>query len=33
MLTPRIAEGQQIPLLHEVHSDDERLLNTIDGRR
>ena len=31
MLTPRIAEGQQIPLLHEVHSDDERLLNTIDG--
>ena len=31
MLSPRIAEGQQIPLIHEVHSDDERLLNTIDG--
>ena len=31
MQSPRIAQGQQIPLLHEVHSDDEHLLNTIDG--
>ena len=31
MLSPRIAEGQQIPLIHEVHSDDEHLLNTLDG--
>ena len=31
MLSPRIEEGQQIPLIHEVHSDEERLLNTIDG--
>jgi hypothetical protein len=31
MLSPRIAEGQQIPLIHEVHNDDEHLLNTIDG--
>jgi hypothetical protein len=31
MLSPRIAEGQQIPLIHEFHSDDEYLLNTIDG--
>jgi hypothetical protein len=31
MLLPRIAEGDQIPLIHEVQSDDEHLLNTIDG--
>ncbi len=31
MLSPSIAEGQQIPLIHEVQSDDEHLLNTIDG--
>jgi len=31
MLSPRLAEGQQIPLIHEVHSDDEHLLNTLDG--
>ena len=31
MLTPTIAEGQQIPLVHEVHADDQYLLNTIDG--
>jgi hypothetical protein len=31
MLSTRIAQCQQIPLIHEVHSDDERLLNTIDG--
>jgi hypothetical protein len=31
MLSPVLAEGQQIPLIHEVHSDDEHLLNTIDG--
>ncbi len=31
MLSPHALEGHQIPLLHEVHSDDEHLLNTIDG--
>ena len=31
MLSPRIAQCQQIPLIHEVHSDDEHLLSTIDG--
>jgi hypothetical protein len=31
MLSPRIAQCQQIPLIHEVHSDDKRLLNTLDG--
>jgi hypothetical protein len=31
MLSLRIEEGQQIPLIHEVHSDDAHLLNTIDG--
>ena len=31
MLSSHITEGQQIPLIHEVHSDDEHLLNTIDG--
>jgi len=31
MLSPRIAQGHQIPLIHEVHSDDEHLLNTLDG--
>ena len=31
MLSSRLAEDQQIPLIHEVHSDDEHLLETIDG--
>ncbi len=31
MLSPRLFDGHQIPLIHEVHSDDEHLLNTIDG--
>jgi hypothetical protein len=31
MLAPRIADGYQIPLIHEVHADDRYLLNTIDG--
>ncbi len=31
MLSLRIEEGQQIPLIHEVHSDDAHLRNTIDG--
>ena len=31
MLSLRIEKGQQIPLIHEVHSDDAHLLNTIDG--
>ena len=31
MLSPHVAEGYQIPLFHEVHADDEYLLNTIDG--
>ena len=31
MLSPKIAEGHQIPLIHEVHADDQYLLNTLDG--
>ena len=31
MLSPRVAECYQFPLFHEVHLDDQRLLNTIDG--
>ena len=31
MLSSPPLEGHQIPLIHEVHSDDEHLLNTIDG--
>ena len=31
MLSPRHAEGHQIPLIHEVQSDDKQLLNTLDG--
>ena len=31
MLSPKIAEDHQIPLIHEVHADDQHLLNTIDG--
>ncbi len=31
MLALRIADGYQIPLIHEVHADDRYLLNTIDG--
>ena len=31
MLIPGLSEGYQIPLIHEVHSDDERLLNTLEG--
>jgi hypothetical protein len=31
MLSASIAECQQIPLIHEVHSADKHLLNTIDG--
>lgn len=31
MLSLPIEQGRQIPLLHEVHSDDAHLLNTIDG--
>ena len=31
MLSPRIGQGQQIPLIHEFHSDDDYLLNTLDG--
>ncbi len=31
MLSPLISEGQQIPLIHEVHADDRYLLNTLDG--
>jgi len=31
MLSPRLAEGHQIPLIHEVHADDQYLLNTVDG--
>jgi len=31
MLSPYVAEGHQMPLFHEVHADDQYLLNTIDG--
>lgn len=31
MLALDIAQGHQLPLIHEVHSDDAHLLNTIDG--
>ena len=31
MLSPQITEGQQVPLIHEVHDDDQYLLNTLDG--
>jgi hypothetical protein len=31
MLTPRVAQDHQIPLIHEVHADDQYLLNTMDG--
>ena len=31
MLLPNTAESQQLPLIHEVHTDDTRLLNTLDG--
>ena len=31
MLSPKIAEDHQIPLIHEVHADDHYLLNTLDG--
>ena len=31
MLSLPIAEGHQAPLIHEVHADDQHLLNTLDG--
>ena len=31
MLSLAVATGQQIPLIHEVHADDQYLLNTIEG--
>ncbi len=31
MLTLRVAEDHQVPLIHEVHADDQYLLNTIEG--
>ena len=31
MLSPLVAHGYQVPLIHEVHADDHCLLNTIDG--
>ena len=31
MLSPQITEGHQAPLIHEVHADDQYLLNTLDG--
>jgi hypothetical protein len=31
MLSPRVVEGQQIPLIHEVHADDQSLLNALEG--
>jgi hypothetical protein len=31
MLSPQVAQGHPLPLIHEVHADDRYLLNTIDG--
>jgi hypothetical protein len=31
MLSLPLAEGHQTPLIHEVHADDQYLLNTVDG--
>ena len=31
MLSLPIVEGHQAPLIHEVHADDQHLLNTLDG--
>ena len=31
MLSLTVGQGQQIPLIHEVHADDQYLLNTIEG--
>lgn len=31
MLSLRVGEGHQIPLIHEVHADDQYLLNTLEG--
>ena len=31
MLAPSLVQNQTIPLLHEIHEDDQYLLNTIDG--
>jgi hypothetical protein len=31
MLSLAVLQGQQIPLIHEVHADDQYLLNTIEG--
>ena len=31
MLSPVVAQGHQVSLIHEVHADDRYLLNTIDG--
>ena len=31
MLSPLFTEGHQVPLIHEIHADDQYLLNTIDG--
>lgn len=31
MLSLGVAEGQQLPLIHEVHADDQHLLNTLEG--
>jgi hypothetical protein len=32
MLSPRVVEGHQIPLIREVHADDRFLLNTLEGK-
>ena len=31
MLSLGVAEGHQLPLMHEVHADDQHLLNTLEG--
>ena len=31
MLAPALAQNQTLPLFHEIHEDDQYLLNTLDG--
>ena len=31
MLSSRVSKGHQIPLIHEVHVNDQYLLNTLEG--
>jgi hypothetical protein len=31
MLSPQFTHCQQVPLIHVIHTEDQHLLNTIDG--